>query len=435
MNNNDTLSLLRAGKLAGATSLDLRSCGLKEFPNEVFDLAETLEVLNLGENEIAELPDDFARLKRLRILFCTDNAFRHVPGVVGQCPELGMVAFKSNRVETIDPAAFGPALRWLILTENLVREVPGTLGQCTRLQKLMLSGNRLRNLPESLSQCGQLEMIRIASNELERLPEWLLAMPSVCWLAFSGNPCTTVSGEVPALPAIDWGDLDLGQRLGEGASGVISRAVWQGLGGTRPVAVKVFKAALTSDGLPASEMAASMAAGLHPNLIPVLGQITDHPKGATGMVMSLLDPGIQTLAGPPSLASCTRDIYRESLQMAPDDVLAVASGVAAAACHLHARDFLHGDLYAHNVQWRSGGQVLLGDLGAAAYYGAMDAAAGHALERMEVRAWGILVEELLARTGPEGGALSGLRELQTRCCAPEVNARPSFREIVEALSK
>ena len=41
----DTLAQLRAGQLTGITRLDL-ACGLTEFPREIFDLADSLEVLN-----------------------------------------------------------------------------------------------------------------------------------------------------------------------------------------------------------------------------------------------------------------------------------------------------------------------------------------------------------------------------------------------------
>ena len=44
-----TLAELRAGRLAGATHLDLRHCQLEELPREVFDLADTLTMLDLSE--------------------------------------------------------------------------------------------------------------------------------------------------------------------------------------------------------------------------------------------------------------------------------------------------------------------------------------------------------------------------------------------------
>ena len=167
----DTLSQLRAGKLAGARRLDL-SCGLEEVPPEVFDLADTLEVLNLTGNRLQSLPDDFARLQKLRILFCSENRFTHLPEVIGACPQLSMVGFKANAIETVADEALPSTLRWLILTDNRIEALPSSLGRCTRLQKLMLSGNRLRTLPASIGHCENLEMIRLAANEIEVLHTW-----------------------------------------------------------------------------------------------------------------------------------------------------------------------------------------------------------------------------------------------------------------------
>ena len=83
----DTLAELRAGRLAGATRLDL-SCGLTEFPREIFDLADSLEILNLSGNALDSLPDDLHRLRRLRVLFCSDNRFTRLPESIGQCQTL-----------------------------------------------------------------------------------------------------------------------------------------------------------------------------------------------------------------------------------------------------------------------------------------------------------------------------------------------------------
>ena len=69
-----TLAQLRAGELSGITRLDLAE-GLTEFPREIFDLADSLEVLNLSGNALSALPEDLHRLTRLRVLFCSDNRF------------------------------------------------------------------------------------------------------------------------------------------------------------------------------------------------------------------------------------------------------------------------------------------------------------------------------------------------------------------------
>ena len=79
----DTLAKLRAGQLKGLKRLDL-ACGLTEFPDEIFQLADSLEILNLSGNALSRLPDDLPRLTRLRILFCSDNHFTALPECLGR---------------------------------------------------------------------------------------------------------------------------------------------------------------------------------------------------------------------------------------------------------------------------------------------------------------------------------------------------------------
>ncbi|TGE06337.1 leucine-rich repeat-containing protein kinase family protein [Hymenobacter fodinae] len=435
-----TLEQLRAGELAGIQRLDL-ACGLTEFPAEIFNLADSLEILNLSGNALSELPADFGRLHKLRILFCSDNHFTEVPAVLGQCPQLSMVGFKANHLHTLPAAALTPALRWLILTDNELRILPPELGQCTHLQKLMLAGNYLTHLPDTMQACTRLELLRIADNEFTELPAWLLTLPRLSWLAYAGNPfCDTLEatlvGQYP-ISQIDWQELEIQQQLGEGASGVIYKALWQRAEVTQDVAVKLFKGAVTSDGLPHSEMAACISAGTHPNLIAVEGKLTQHPTQAEGLVLELIDPAFQNLAGPPSLASCTRDVYAPGTAFKPEAAVRIATGIAAAARHLHARGILHGDLYAHNILYTSAGECLLGDFGAACFFAAHETEVAHALQRLEVRAFGCLLEELLAycSVSPEYAPFQALRNLQQRCVQPQVSARPLFTEIHQTLQE
>lgn len=425
--STDSLSQLRAGKFTGATRLDL-SMGLEEFPREIFDLADSLEVLNLSGNHLTALPDDFSRLTRLRILFCSGNEFREVPPVLGQCASLDMVGFKSCQIESVEDAAIPRALRWLILTDNRITGLPASLGRCEALQKLMLSGNRLEQLPEEMAACVNLELVRLAANQFRSLPDWLLTLPRLSWLAVAGNPGFPAPATDPQDDQpIDWAELQLQEKLGEGASGNIHKARWQSA--DRAVAVKVFKGAVTSDGLPENEIAACIAAGAHANLTEVLGRVSNHPEGKAGLVMSLIDPELRNLAGPPSFESCTRDVYTDNFRVDLPVLLKMALGVASAVLQLHERGITHGDLYAHNVLWCATGDCMLSDFGAAAFF---PSDAGPALERIEVRAFGCLLEELVSRCNADSGdrdATEDIRALQVRCLNPDVRARPRFAEI------
>ena len=435
----NTLAQLRAGQLTGIKRLTL-SCGLQTFPQEIFELADSLEILDLCANALSSLPDDLPRLHKLRVLFCSNNQFSVLPAVLGQCAQLGMVGFKANQIRTVPGESLPAALRWLILTDNQIQELPAAIGHCTQLQKLMLAGNRLSALPVELAACRQLELLRISANRLTELPIWLLALPRLAWLAYAGNPfCEPREAaaliETP-LASIAWDDLQLQQSLGEGASGVIYQAQWHRESGTQPVALKLFKGAVTSDGFPQSEMSACFRAGWHAQLIPVLGQVLNHPTGACAMVMSLIDPIFSNLAGPPSLESCTRDLYPIDARFDLCTVIRLALGIASAARHLHAQGLMHGDLYAHNILHNGQGAALLGDFGAASFLVPKDQSEAQALQRLEVRAFACLLEELLARCNAPAQAppiFASLTNLKTACFQPDPSARPLFSEVEQGL--
>jgi hypothetical protein len=423
------LEQLRAGQLAGAQRLSL-SCGLTVFPPEIYDLADTLEILDLSGNALSSLPDDLPRLHKLRIVFCSDNLFTSLPVVLGACPELSMIGFKANQLREIPAAALPPKLRWLTLTDNAIDALPDEIGNCTQLQKLMLAGNRLTSLPASLARCTRLELLRISANRLPALPGWLQDLPRLSWLACAGNPFNetreTAALDAAGLAHIAWERLQIGRQLGEGASGVISQATLDG----KPVAVKVFKGAMTSDGLPRSEMAACVSAGPHASMIPILGTVSAHPQGSPGLVMPLIDPAFVNLAGPPSLASCTRDMYDSAVRFSGRQVLAIAHGIASAAQQLHAHGILHGDLYAHNILRHPDGGCLLGDFGAASLF-APDAAIAAVLQAIEVRAFGVLLEELLERCDTP---LPALQALASACLQEQPLRRPRFGQLEQALA-
>ena len=269
-------------------------------------------------------------------------------------------------------------------------------------------------------------------------------MPRLSWLGYSGNPvcaeaeARALSGQV-TLTQIPWASLQLKQKLGEGASGVIYQAALADA--SQEVAVKVFKGALTSDGLPHSEIAAYVSAGSHPYLINLLGKVTDHPDGTQALIMQLIDPSYRNLAAPPSLQSCTRDVYADGLRFSLHDALHVACGVASLARQLHSRGLTHGDLYAHNTLIGAEGHAVLGDFGAAAFYDQSDLVVAQALEQIEVRAFGCLFEELLERVELEADATVQQRSaLQTAlalceaCLVSQVSQRPLFKHIEEQLT-
>ena len=428
-----TLEQLQAGELAGCTSIKL-TCNLTEFPRELFNLADSLELLDLSGNQLSTLPIDFGKFEKLKIAFFSDNLFTEYPEVLADCPLLEMVGFKANRINRISEKAISTHLRWLILTNNCITQLPKSIGDCTRLQKFLLAGNQLTKLPQEMANCRNLELLRISANNIKELPEWLLTLPKLAWLAYSDNPCSEIECNDHTLNEIPWDELIIKEQLGEGASGVISKAIWNHTE-QKEIAVKVFKGEVTSDGLPLSEMNASAIANNHQCLAKVLGKISNHPQLKEGLVFELIPIEFKNLGKPPSIETCTRDTFEAGTIFAIAELIEIAVHSVSVLEYLHGKGMMHGDFYAHNLMVNQHANILLGDFGAATLY---DMTAPNALlhEKLDVRAYGCLLDDLLERVEQlesNKELITLLVKLKNDCLHEIISQRPSLKDIKRML--
>jgi hypothetical protein len=395
------LSQLRSGELAGITRLTL-SENLREFPLEILSLADSLEVLDISNNQLSSLPEELSQLQQLKILFASNNQFDTLPEILGQCANLEMVGFKSNHITRVPENALPVKLRWLILTDNKIEALPDALGERPRLQKLALAGNRLVTLPQTLTKLHQLELLRISANQLDTFPEQLLDLPKLAWLAFAGNPFNrpennlenTASNQANSVPEIPSSSFTIQRLLGQGASGVISSATWNREQHNFPndVAVKVFKGDVTSDGYPQDELQVCLKAGDHPSLIKPLAQVNE--DGYLALVMELIPSHYRNLGLPPSLQSCTRDTFPEDFSLSTAQVQRIIAQMQTVFDHLHANHICHGDLYAHNTLFDDAANIIFGDFGAATMYHMLPASQQEKIKKIEQRALDYFIEDL-----------------------------------------
>ncbi|MBJ7539175.1 leucine-rich repeat-containing protein kinase family protein [Marinomonas transparens] len=408
-----TLAQLCSGELKGITRLQL-SENLTEFPSDIFDLADSLEILDLSNNALSELPDDLPRLTKLRILFCSNNRFTKLPEVLGQCQNLEMIGFKSNQISTVSEASLPEITRWLILTDNQVTSLPEKIGQLKRLQKLALAGNRLTSLPAAMSNCQNLELIRLSANQLKTFPDVLLGLPRLAWLAFSGNPFCTERDTHPEFRRVQSKDLAWHQVLGQGASGVISKASWRHnqYAFPDPIAVKVFKGEVTSDGYPEDELDACLTTGSHPNLVKPLAKITE--QDCSALVMELIPDNYTNLGQPPSLVSCTRDTFTQGQSFSINQIEVIIQQMDSLVEHFSERCISHGDLYAHNVLINKEDHILFGDFGAASKYGHLTDKQKQGIKMIERRALAFFIDDMLGLCMEEDRAGGLYQTLSTR---------------------
>eukprot|EP00929_Paragymnodinium_shiwhaense_P047990 TRINITY_DN24330_c0_g1_i1.p1 TRINITY_DN24330_c0_g1~~TRINITY_DN24330_c0_g1_i1.p1 ORF type:complete len:909 (+),score=148.87 TRINITY_DN24330_c0_g1_i1:111-2837(+) len=183
-------------RLRGLRCIDIQGFPIKELPEAISVLADSLYRFVLISLQLQRLPDCVGDFKCLEQFIVTGNPLRAMPEGVGTIPRLGEYYFDGNKIETL-PSLVPPRLRALKLSGNHLRELPDAFESCQELEvvrvyanqlsalppsmcfcskvmELSLQGNNLAFLPEEIGRLQQLRHISVHDNQLETLPESLL---------------------------------------------------------------------------------------------------------------------------------------------------------------------------------------------------------------------------------------------------------------------
>lgn len=435
--SSDILSELRGSALRSATSLNLSSLGLRQVPDELFTGAPDVKVLDLSANELETLPHDFALLAKLEVVFLSRNRFRELPEILGQCRALRFIGARDNQISHLAGSALPPNLEWLTLTSNQLTELPADFGKLIKLRKLLLAGNQLLKLPPSILRCQELELLRGAANSFEVLPPEIALLPKLAWLSFSGNPVITAPSPLDPIQSLPLSSVILTESVGKGASGSSMRGVLRDSPQIE-VVVKFFDSSVSSDSAAVDEISAALAAAGVPGAIESIAQVVDDIGRPIGIVSRYAGESFVRLGEPPTFDSVTRDIFQAERLAASLPILQVLQSVAVSLSSLHERKLMHGDLYAHNILVSDQGHALLGDFGATWSYTSLAAELHPALQAIEVRAYGYLIDDLVRNSFGASlsqrvhGALCGLRDA---CLSINPHERPSIQELPQHLDE
>lgn len=363
--------------------LNVSGNALTELPPGISRLT-ALTTLDVSDNKLKTLPEGISNLKALVALNAMGNELNRLPDGLGGLVSLCRLGLKGNHLKTL-PASIGnlKMLKELFLTDNVLESLPEEIGGCESLVKLQASHNRLQSLPASLGSLPHLELLRVACCEITEIPQAVAASSSLAWLSLATNPTCKNSPRPGWGGTIKMKDVDIGMKLGDGASGEVFSATWK----NRQVALKLFRADRSPDGHSADEIGIACALS-DKHLIKVLARLSE----PLGLVMEYVNG--TPMAEKPNSESLLRCRWQPGVAFSLEFVLNVASGLASALEAMHAKGVIHGDLYAHNVLADPQGNVVLCDYGAAFY---CPRSASAAYEGHEGRAFGLLLRDLLTR--------------------------------------
>ena len=161
-----------------ANSLDLKSIGLTELPTEISELGniKNLEILELDDNNLTNLPKEIGYLTNLVVLSLSGNELTELPPEIGNLTNLEILRLQNNQLEKL-PVEFNNlvSLEELHLGYNKLQDLPN-ISNFTKLIELDLSGLQLTELPPGVSNLPDLQNLYISDNELTILPAELGAL-------------------------------------------------------------------------------------------------------------------------------------------------------------------------------------------------------------------------------------------------------------------
>jgi len=148
--------------------------------------ATRLQQLNLADNNLTDLPVEFAELKRLQDLDLSGNKFTYVPS-----PMLP----KKSWLNVI----FSHPLRKLKLRNNQLTELPDEFERLNGLELLDLSGNPLKYMPPILRKMTSLKFLHLDNTNIIEIPEWISELKKLHTLSISDNPLAQLPASIYQL--------------------------------------------------------------------------------------------------------------------------------------------------------------------------------------------------------------------------------------------
>lgn len=190
---------LRSRKLRS----NLRQLTLCSKDNQIVlpeDIAE-IELLNLGNNSLQELPDGLgSTLNNLRILVLRRNRFTAVPRAVFELGQLVELDMSHNCLRSLSEGlAQLKGLKKLCISHNKIQHLPVQIGALQLLEELDISFNELHDLPRSFSSLTNLRTLDADHNKLNQFPPEILALSNLEELDCSGNKFENLPSDIMRL--------------------------------------------------------------------------------------------------------------------------------------------------------------------------------------------------------------------------------------------
>ncbi|ERL85345.1 leucine-rich repeat-containing protein 40 [Dendroctonus ponderosae] len=157
-------------KEARVASVDLCKNKLGLVPVGLQMLSEFLTELNLSANQLKEVPEELAKLAKLKLLDLSSNSLNSLPIAMESMVNLRELVLLNNRFNKIPDCVFGMVgLEILMLNDNGLTEINiEGLQKLSRLATLNLSNNSISFVPPELGNMTQIKWLELKGNSFRQ---------------------------------------------------------------------------------------------------------------------------------------------------------------------------------------------------------------------------------------------------------------------------
>ncbi|XP_066268008.1 malignant fibrous histiocytoma-amplified sequence 1 homolog [Branchiostoma lanceolatum] len=169
------------------SKLQLGNNNIKTLPSlDTTKISPNMELIDLSNNEIYDVPSAFLLFPKLQSLLLGDNNITNLP-------------------MDLDLKNLSPSLSVIDLSNNELVNLPLAICFLPSLEKLDMKQNKMRKISENIKRCSTLCFLDVSANRLKEIPSHVLGLPKLVEIRASNNQISSVNSlqkEEPSLVEI-----------------------------------------------------------------------------------------------------------------------------------------------------------------------------------------------------------------------------------------
>jgi Leucine-rich repeat (LRR) protein len=176
-----------------------------------FPVNSTLEALELTNNPITKVPSSIGNLSGLTSLNMYANGIQEIEQGIGRLQKLTQLSFYNNEIKYLPKDIYDlKALKEIDLYYNQIERVDEAIGNLKNLEILYLANNKLLSVPDSISQLKSLRALYLHNNRISSLPEGISSLSELRILRVNKNNLMTLPEKIASLKALE--NFDVSQN-------------------------------------------------------------------------------------------------------------------------------------------------------------------------------------------------------------------------------